>query len=64
MQQQKVDKKDDASELAKCLRGDYGLVWSHCDLNNSNILVDPITFKITAILDWEKSHIAPPVCTY
>lgn len=58
---QKVESKDDSSELAKCLRGDYGLVWSHCDLNSSNILVDPITLQITGILDWEKSRIAPPV---
>jgi hypothetical protein len=50
-----------ATSLGEALNGRYGYVWSHCDLNSSNILVNPITLQITAILDWEKAHIASPV---
>ncbi|KAI5862978.1 kinase-like domain-containing protein [Durotheca rogersii] len=29
------------------------LVFCHCDLSQSNIIVDPITLKIEGIIDWE-----------
>lgn len=32
---------------------------SHEDLHSSNILIDPITFKITGIIDWEMSRVIP-----
>ena len=34
-------------------------VFCHCDLSQSNIIVDPTTLQITAILDWEFSGYFP-----
>ncbi|KAJ1334143.1 phosphotransferase [Microdochium nivale] len=31
----------------------------HCDLRAANIMVDPETFEITGILDWEESRVLP-----
>jgi len=38
---------------------DSKYVFCHRDLSGSNIIVDPTTFKITAILDWEFSGFYP-----
>jgi len=38
---------------------DSRYVFCHCDLSGSNIIVDPITLKIVAILDWEFSGFYP-----
>ncbi|KAJ5609273.1 Aminoglycoside phosphotransferase [Penicillium herquei] len=37
------------------------LLWTlaHADLTNCNIMVDPETFKLTAIIDWERSGYYP-----
>ncbi|KAJ5723500.1 Aminoglycoside phosphotransferase [Penicillium malachiteum] len=37
------------------------LPWTlaHADLTNCNIMVDPGTFKLTAIIDWERSGYYP-----
>lgn len=32
---------------------------SHPDLHLDNIFVDPITFRITSIIDWQQAHISP-----
>ncbi len=34
-------------------------VFCHCDLSQSNILVDPKTLQIVAIIDWEYSGFFP-----
>lgn len=34
-------------------------VFCHCDLSQANIMVDPITLKILAIIDWEYSGYYP-----
>lgn len=39
------------AQLLRALDGQYGLL--HGDLKFSNILVDPETFKVNALLDWE-----------
>ncbi|KJZ74363.1 hypothetical protein HIM_06173 [Hirsutella minnesotensis 3608] len=31
----------------------FDLVFCHCDLSQSNIIVDPVTLKIEGIIDWE-----------
>lgn len=31
----------------------FNLVFCHCDLSQSNIIVDPVTLKIEGIIDWE-----------
>lgn len=31
----------------------WNLVFCHCDLSQSNIIVDPATLKIDGIIDWE-----------
>lgn len=36
------------------------LVYCHNDLYQHNILVDPKTYEVTAILDWEYSGYFPP----
>ena len=36
------------------------LVFCHCDLSQSNILVDPDTLKIQGIVDWEFAGYWPP----
>ncbi|KAH8674417.1 kinase-like domain-containing protein [Tricladium varicosporioides] len=38
---------------------DFRYVFCHRDLSGSNIIVDPVTCKITAILDWEFSGFYP-----
>lgn len=34
---------------------------SHTDLNPSNILVDPNTYLVSAVLDWERAQYESPV---
>ncbi len=34
-------------------------VLCHLDLNQGNLLVDPVSMKLTAVLDWEHAHIFP-----
>jgi len=36
-----------------------GYLLHHCDLRSANILVDPETFTITGIIDWEKTVALP-----
>lgn len=38
---------------------DAPLRLAHCDLNFGNVLIDPSTFRITAILDWEFAQVVP-----
>ena len=40
------------------IAGDY--VFCHLDLGRQNILVDPDTYKIVAIVDWETAGFFPP----
>ncbi|KAK4233506.1 hypothetical protein C8A03DRAFT_38777 [Achaetomium macrosporum] len=35
-------------------------VFCHCDLSQSNIIVDPATLKIEGIIDWEYAGYWPP----
>ncbi|KAK4235375.1 phosphotransferase enzyme family-domain-containing protein [Achaetomium macrosporum] len=42
---------------------DVGILW-HDDLSEHNLLVDPITFKLTAVVDWECVSIIPAYETY
>ena len=37
---------------------DIGILW-HDDLSEHNLLLDPVTFKVTAIVDWESVCIIP-----
>ncbi|KAG7285357.1 hypothetical protein NEMBOFW57_009983 [Staphylotrichum longicolle] len=37
---------------------DIGILW-HDDLSEHNLLVDPVTFKLTAVVDWESVCIIP-----
>jgi hypothetical protein len=37
---------------------DVGILW-HDDLSEHNLLVDPVTFKLTAVVDWESVSIIP-----
>lgn len=32
---------------------------SHLDLHRENIFVDPETYRITSIIDWQQTHISP-----
>ncbi|EHA48808.1 hypothetical protein MGG_11537 [Pyricularia oryzae 70-15] len=41
-------------------RDDDSLVFCHNDLSASNVLVDPYTLKINAIVDWEYAGFYPP----
>lgn len=40
--------------------GEYTNTLYHADLSNRNILVDPKTYRITGLLDWEFVSICPP----
>lgn len=42
---------------------DVGVLW-HDDLSEHNLLVDPQTFKLTGIVDWESVSIVPAYETY
>jgi hypothetical protein len=42
---------------------DVGILW-HDDLSEHNLLVDPVTFKLTAVVDWESVSIVPAYETY
>ncbi|KAK4095703.1 hypothetical protein N658DRAFT_536649 [Parathielavia hyrcaniae] len=42
---------------------DAGVLW-HDDLSEHNLLVDPVTFKLTAVVDWESVSIVPAYETY
>ncbi|KAL2265317.1 hypothetical protein VTJ83DRAFT_6417 [Remersonia thermophila] len=37
---------------------DAGVLW-HDDLSEHNLLLDPVTFKLTAVLDWESVGVVP-----
>ncbi|KAL2146110.1 hypothetical protein VTI28DRAFT_5203 [Corynascus sepedonium] len=37
---------------------DRGVLW-HDDLSEHNLLLDPVTFKLTAVVDWESVSIVP-----
>lgn len=41
-------------------RSQPDLVFSHNDLSASNVIVDPDTLKINAIIDWEYAGFYPP----
>lgn len=41
-------------------RGEDDLVFCHNDLSAANVIVDPETLKITAIIDWEYAGFYPP----
>lgn len=41
-------------------RPQVDLVFSHNDLNVDNVIVDPDTLKIKAIIDWEYAGFYPP----
>lgn len=43
--------KDRAWSMA--VSSEQELVFCHCDLSQSNIIVDPVTLKIEGIIDWE-----------
>lgn len=49
----------DAWELRDADRDD-AYVFCHNDLSQNNVLVDPATLRITAILDWEYAGFYPP----
>ncbi|MFJ2193553.1 phosphotransferase family protein [Kitasatospora sp. NPDC087861] len=38
-----------------------GAVLVHGDFGPNNLLLDPVTFEITAVLDWEFAHLGDPV---
>ncbi|SPQ20349.1 d406d4af-371f-4407-8a8e-1412fa41580a [Thermothielavioides terrestris] len=42
---------------------DVGVLW-HDDLSEHNLLVDPTTFKLTAVVDWESVSVVPAYETH
>ncbi|KAL1835867.1 hypothetical protein VTJ49DRAFT_5960 [Mycothermus thermophilus] len=42
---------------------DVGVLW-HDDLSEHNLLLDPVTFKLTAVLDWESVSVVPAYETH
>ena len=46
-------------EIFKDEKNGSGFVLHHHDINAANILVDPNTFEITGILDWEMTCVVP-----
>ncbi|EAQ86780.1 hypothetical protein CHGG_08033 [Chaetomium globosum CBS 148.51] len=42
---------------------DVGILW-HDDLSEHNLLLDPVTFKLTAVVDWESVSVIPAYETY
>lgn len=38
-----------------------GKVLVHGDFGPNNVLLDPVTFEVTAVLDWEFAHLGDPV---
>lgn len=45
--------------LPALFSGDYPLVITHGDLSEMNLLVDPLSGKITGIVDWAETSIQP-----
>ncbi|MDT0345474.1 phosphotransferase family protein [Streptomyces litchfieldiae] len=41
--------------------GDTGTVLVHGDFGPNNVLLDPGTFEVTAVVDWEFAHLGDPV---
>ncbi|MFC1400934.1 MULTISPECIES: phosphotransferase family protein [Streptacidiphilus] len=40
---------------------DAGKVLVHGDFGPNNLLLDPVTFQVTAVVDWEFAHLGDPV---
>ncbi|MES4907907.1 MULTISPECIES: phosphotransferase [unclassified Streptomyces] len=40
---------------------DEGKVLVHGDYGPNNVLLDPVTFQVTAVVDWEFAHLGDPV---
>ncbi len=53
----------DISEIADALPGpaDDRQVLVHGDYGPNNVLLDPVTLEITAVLDWEWAHAGDPI---
>ncbi|KAF2741673.1 kinase-like protein [Sporormia fimetaria CBS 119925] len=56
----RVTYRDKRSHWAQKFRRDEDFVFCHNDLGQQNIMVDPDTFDITAIIDWEFAGFFPP----
>ncbi|KAK1182325.1 phosphotransferase [Streptomyces sp. NBS 14/10] len=52
-------------ELLRRIHGvgvrDAGKVLVHGDYGPNNVLLDPVTFQVTAVVDWEFAHLGEPV---
>ena len=53
-------RKSDGRPLEMRRREEHNLVFCHNDLSMNNVIVDPDTLKIKAIIDWEYAGFFPP----
>jgi aminoglycoside phosphotransferase (APT) family kinase protein len=50
-----------AVDWAGRIHGATGRVLVHGDFGPNNVLLDPATFQVTAVLDWEFAHLGDPL---
>jgi serine/threonine protein kinase len=56
--------KDEPMEFVEVSSDTEDFVLCHNDLNQANIMVDPVTLRITGIIDWEFAGFFPPEFEY